>query len=196
MQFTKKQHEIMRFISSFQEENDGISPTLDEIAEHMGVCKITIHEHVGALVRKGALRKEKHFARSIEILAPEFSRRGLPLSGLITAGFPIEAIEQQETFDPASIIPPRVESYVLRVKGNSMINESIRDGDYVIVEKCSTAQNGQTVVAVTGDNEATLKKFYKEENRVRLQPANDEMEPIYVDNCEIRGVVRGVVRRY
>lgn len=195
MQFTKKQHEILTFISNYQREHS-ISPTLEEIAEHMGVSKITIHEHIAALVKKGAIKKEKHFARSLEILAPEFREKGLPLAGVITAGMPIEAIEQREVFDPGEIVPPNCECYVLRVKGDSMIDEGIRDGDLVLVEKQPTAYNGQTVVAIIGDNEATLKKFYREQGRIRLQPANENMEPFIVDNCEIRGVVRGVIRKY
>ena len=197
MQLTKKQLEIMKYISSYQENHEGLSPTLDEIASEMGVCKITIFEHVEALAKKGALKKTKHFARSLEITAPEFmTRRGLPLLGRIAAGKPIEAIETPEQFELNSIVPPGADCYVLRVAGNSMIHDGIRDGDFVLVEKTADAHNGQTVVAIIGDGEATLKRFYREEGRIRLQPANDEMQPIYVDDCEIRGIVRGIVRRY
>lgn len=196
MQLTKKQLEIMKFIVSYQQEHEGLSPTLDEIAAEMGVCKITIFEHVEALAKKGALKKVKHFARSLEIIAPEFIKKGLPLLGRIAAGKPIEAVETPEQFELDSLVPPGADCYVLKVAGNSMINDGIRDGDFVLVEKAADAYNGQTVVAITGDGEATLKKIYREEGRIRLQPANDEMQPIYMDDCEIRGIVRGVVRRY
>ncbi|MBI4576105.1 MAG: transcriptional repressor LexA [Planctomycetes bacterium] len=123
-------------------------------------------------------------------------RLALQVLGRIAAGTAIEAIEDPESFALEDLVPPDARCYVLRVQGDSMIDEGIRDGDYVIVERRPTARNGETVVAVIGDNEATLKKFYREGDRVRLQPANDRLTPIYVQEVEIRGVVVGVVRKY
>ena len=116
--------------------------------------------------------------------------------GRIAAGAPIEAIEDVEELDLADVVRRDRASYALRVRGDSMIDEGIRDGDYVLVENRNWASNGETVVAIVSENEATLKTYYKEAGRIRLQPANETMAPIYVDRCEIRGVVVGVLRRY
>ncbi|MHC4662541.1 MAG: transcriptional repressor LexA [Planctomycetota bacterium] len=195
MRFTKKQLSILQFIRDYQVEHN-VSPTLDEIAAQFGVSKITIHEHIEALCRKGALRKEKHLARSIEILAPEFRDDTMPLMGRIAAGVPIEAVETPEQISINDLIPTGEGLYILEAVGDSMIEDGIQSGDYVVVEKRSTARNGDTVVAILEDNEATLKRFYRDGDRIRLQPANKDYDPILVDSCEIRGVVRGVLRKY
>ena len=206
MNLTPKQLAILEFILDYREQR-GLAPTLEEIARQFGVSKITVYEHVAQLANKGAIAKQKYQSRSLGVnpqLAAEIrSRREtnkrrfvLPLLGRIAAGRPIEAVEVPEEIDIGDMVHCNRAAYVLRVKGESMIDEGIRDGDYVIVEKRDTAANGETVVAVLDDNEATLKKFYREGKRIRLQPANPALAPIIVDRCEIRGVVVGVLRKY
>jgi repressor LexA len=197
MHYTKRQMEILRFVLSYQKEH-GISPLLEEIATHFGVSTVTIFEHLVALEKKGAIVRKKHAARSIEIIDPSLSTGAynLPLLGVIAAGSPIEAIESAETFNLTDMVPLDGRHYVLRVRGNSMVDEGINDGDYVIVREAKMAHNGQTVVAIIDGDEATLKKFYHEGNRIRLEPANEALEPIVVQDCEIRGVVVGVFRKY
>ncbi len=208
MNLTPKQLEIVQFIVDYRERK-GLAPTLEEIASELGVSKITVYEHVTQLAKKGAIAKEKYRSRSLvvnealenEIRARRAARSGerpyvLPLLGQIAAGQPIEAVEDPEEIDLSDMVRKDRASYVLKVKGNSMIDEGIRSGDYVIVEGRNWASNGEMVVAVLPNNEATLKRFYKEGDRIRLQPANPDMEPIYVDQCQIRGVVVGVLRKY
>jgi len=187
----------------------GYSPTMQELADELGVSKVTVFEHVEALVKKGALRRQANKARSLEVrpnfeLPDEQGGTHLPLVGSIAAGLPIEAVEDRQYVDLGELFTRRRkvgtgETFVLRVRGESMIDEHIRDGDYVIVQKQSTARNGQTVVALLDNGEATLKKFYKEKGRIRLQPANPDFEPIIVDSADqidIQGVVIGVLRTY
>jgi len=187
----------------------GYSPTMQELADELGVSKVTVFEHVEALIKKGALRREANKARSLEVrpnfeLPDEQAGTRLPLVGSIAAGLPIEAVEDRQYVDLADLFTTRRkvgtgETFVLRVRGESMIDEQIRDGDYVIVQKQSTASNGQTVVALLDNGEATLKKFYREKGRIRLQPANSQFEPIIVDSADqinIQGVVIGVLRTY
>lgn len=199
MYFTEKQLLIITFIKDFI-ENKGVSPTLEEIAQHFKVSKITIYEHIAALEKKGALRKSKNRARSIELISSEereaISRFKVPVLGKIAAGKPIEAVQEAEEFDIASLFPDNKECYLLRVTGDSMIEDQIRDGDLVLVEKRSVPVNGEIVVAIINDNEATLKRFFKENNHIRLQPANAKMKPIITDKAKIRGVVIGVMRKF
>ena len=196
---TPRQLEILRFIRDFR-DHYGYSPTMQEIGDHLHLTKVTVFEHVEALERKGAvLRGAKHKARSLQV-APEFpfpedKPTRLRLAGRIAAGHPIEAIEDTETLDLEEIFDRPADRFVLRVTGESMIDEHIRDGDFVICEKRSVPRNGETVVAVLHDGEATLKKFYKEKRHIRLQPANPDFEPIITDDVDIQGVVIGVVRR-
>lgn len=199
MRLTPKQLRIVEFIRQYDAEY-GLAPTLEEIAAEMGVSKVTIYEHLTALEKKGALKRSYHKARSVE-LAPELARHPddeavLPLAGSIAAGRPIEAVETPDTLDISSMFRLKDGPYVLRVRGSSMIDDGLRDGDYVIVERRTTARNGETVVAVLPDGEATLKRFYHEGDHVRLQPANETMEPIIVKDVEIQGVVIGVLRKY
>lgn len=196
---TPRQLEILQFIRDYRRSH-GYSPTMQEIGDHLSLTKVTVFEHVVALEKKGALtRGAKHRARSLQV-CPEFEsadhqRCRIPLVGKIAAGMPIEAIENREELDLEDLFRTSGETFVLRVTGDSMIDEQIRDGDYVICERRSTPRNGETVVALLRDDEATLKKFYKEGNRIRLQPANPNFKPIYVDDVTIQGVVIGVVRR-
>jgi repressor LexA len=188
----------MRYLADYIKAK-GMAPTLGEVGGHFGVSKVTIFEHLVQMEKKGLIKRVPSKSRGIAILDPDFVSRTaarIPLVGRIAAGAPIEAVEQTELVDLQDIVKPDKDYYLLRVKGNSMKNDLIADGDYVIVEKRSTARNGEIVVAITGDNEATLKRFYKEGKRFRLQPANETMAPIYADNVEIRGVVAGIVRKY
>jgi len=197
MNLTRRQHDIVVFIRDYVAEND-YAPTMQEIADHLGVSRPTVFEHIEALEARGALRRRPTLSRAIE-LAPELSGRptALPLVGLIAAGSPIEAVEDTEILDLEELFRGRAgETFVLQVRGDSMIDEQIRDGDYVIVEKRSQARNGETVVALLDDGDATLKTFYREKGRIRLQPANEKMKPIYVKNCRIQGIVIGVLRKY
>ncbi len=195
---TPRQLEILRFIRDFR-RTSGYSPTMQEIGDHLNLTKVTVFEHVGALEKKGVLtRGPKHSARSLRISSSfEFTDESptrLPLVGRIAAGLPLEAVEDNESLDLEDLFQRPNDTFVLRVTGESMIEEQIRDGDYVICERRNNPHQGETVVALLSDGEATLKKFYREGKRVRLQPANDEFEPIYADEVDVQGVVIGVVR--
>lgn len=199
MHLTKRQFDVLEFIRQFRARR-GFSPTLEELGQHFGVSKVTIHEHICALERKGAVRRARGEARAVEPAEePAFAAgafRPLPLLGHIAAGQPIEAVEDREMVDLTAMLSSSKDCYVLRVKGDSMIDEQIRDGDFVIVEQRDSAHDGETVVALLDSGEATLKKLYREKGRVRLQPANPNMEPIYVDHVQVQGAVIGVLRKY
>ena len=195
---TKRQRQILDFLQSYTEE-EGMAPTLEEIAANFGVNKVTIFGHIGELERKGVIeRAGKGLSRSLRIVPDEPPRSpvSVEILGNIAAGSPIQAIENPEVLDLADMIPRDRDVYALRVQGESMIEDSIRDGDIVLVERRETARNGETIVAVLEDEEVTLKRFYKEAGRIRLQPANASMGPIYVDDVQVRGVVIGVLRQY
>jgi repressor LexA len=194
---TPKQFQIVRFLQDYWVEHE-YAPTMQEIADHLGVSRPTVFEHIEALEKKKVLARKPTLARSVA-LAPEYSPEAgrLPLVGRIAAGAPIEAIEDTELLDLESLFRGRPgETFALQVRGDSMIDEQIRDGDYVIVQKRQSARDGETVVAILPDGDATLKKFYKEKGRIRLQPANETMQPIYAPNVTIQGVVIGVLRKY
>lgn len=197
---TKRQKEILDFIHEFTGEY-GYAPSYREIGKQFGLnSTATIHQHIQVLKDKGYLESESGAPRTLEVIeaVANFSRAlELPLVGLITAGQPIEAVEQKETFAvPVNLIKDEANTYVLKVKGESMIEEGIFNGDYVIVERNPSPKNGEVVVALLDNSFATLKKFYREQGRIRLQPANKTMEPIYVKDCIIQGVVRAVIRQY
>jgi len=199
MNLTPKQLQIVRFIRDFVAEHE-YAPTMQEIADHLGVSRPTVFEHIEALEARGALTRQRTRSRALQ-LTPEVltQERSLPLLGRIAAGRPIEAVEDPETLDLDALFRGRAgETFVLQVRGRSMIDEQIRDGDYVIVEKRQDARNGETVVALVDDAEATLKKFYRERGRVRLQPANPDMKPLVLPAARVRiqGVVIGVLRKY
>ena len=197
MALTKRQREIYDFIRNFVAVN-GYSPSLEEIGAEFNLSSVaTVHKHVQHLVEKRLLRKAWNRSRSVE--PPSSGLVSLPLLGMVAAGEPIEAIEVAETIDvPRELAPKHAQSYVLRVRGDSMIGEQIRDGDFVVVESRSVARDGETVVALLRGEEATLKKFFRRGRSVRLQPANGGMKPIDVParDVQIRGVVRGLLRRY
>lgn len=199
---TRRQRQILDFLEAYQAEH-GLSPTLEEIAQEFGVNKVTIFGHVAELERKGVIeRAQRGVSRALRVLpepaspAPR-STTSVPISGTIAAGRPIEAVEDDERLDLDEWLPKDREVFALRVRGQSMIDDAIRDGDIVLVERRKEARNGETVVAILEGEEATLKRYYREDGRVRLQPANASMAPIYVQGAlDIRGVVIGVVRRF
>lgn len=195
---TKRQRQILDFLVEYT-RREGVSPTLEEIAQAFGVNKVTVFGHVAELQRKGLIRRPTPRASRGLMLSDSASGSPvprLPILGSIAAGQPIEAIEDPEELDLGELVPAGREVYALRVRGESMIEDSIRDGDIVLVERRTTARNGETVVAVLPDGDATLKRFYRETGRVRLQPANQALSPIYCPDVEIRGVVVGVLRRF
>jgi repressor LexA len=202
MPLTKRQKEILDHIESFIEKN-GYAPSFEEIADAFGYSSLaTVHEHLSNLERKGYIRKAYNESRSIELVAAAAGGNSveLPLLGAVAAGLPIEAIEQHETLAvPSDMVRSGSENFVLRVEGESMIDEQIRDGDYIVVSFQKTASDGQMVVALVGGDSATVKKMYREpDGRIRLQPANPSMKPIVEDarNVRIQGVVVGVIRKY
>lgn len=197
---TKRQKEILDFIQDFTGEH-GYAPSYREIGKNFDLnSSATIHQHIQVLKEKGYLESESGAPRTLEVIeaVANYSRAlELPLVGLITAGQPIEAVEERETFAvPINLIKDEANTYVLKVKGESMIDEGIFSGDYVIVERNPSPKNGDVVVALLDNSFATLKKFFREQGRIRLQPANKTMEPIYVKDCIIQGVVRAVIRQY
>lgn len=200
---TARQLEVLRFYRDYRRRH-GLSPTLEEAAEALRVNRITVHEHLRHLEAKGAIRRVKGRSRAVEIVHdPDAGEHDgaaaatLPLLGRIRAGSPLEAVEDREDVPIDDLIPASRDHYLLEVRGNSMIEDHIADGDLVVVERRSDPRNGDIVVAILPDETATLKRFYRESSgRYRLQPANSEMEPIYVDELEVRGIVRGVVRRF
>jgi repressor LexA len=196
---TRRQRQILDFLRSFVAEH-GYSPSLEEIGARFGLSSVaTVHKHVQHLAEKGYLRKAWNRSRSIEPLEEaDAGAVELPLLGSVAAGAPIEPIELEERIAvPRELVRRRGETFVLRVRGESMIDEQIRDGDLVVVERRSEARNGETVVAVVR-GEATLKKFVRQGARVVLQPANPALRPLEVpaSDVEIRGVVRGLLRSY
>ena len=195
---TRRQRQIVDFLRAYFAEHR-ISPTLEEIAQHFGVNKVTVFGHVSELERKGVLRRAgRGISRSLQLVEPERAPRRdatLPILGRIAAGAPIEALEVPESLDLADLLPAGSDVYALRVQGNSMIEDAIADGDIVLVERRETPEDGETVVAIV-DGAATLKRFYRERDRYRLQPANAAMQPTLVEQVEIRGVVIGIVRRF
>jgi len=200
MALTRRQREIYDFICGFVRER-GYSPSLEEIGANFGLRSVaTVHKHVQHLVEKDLLRKSWNRSRSVEPVAePEAGSLGLPLLGVVAAGAPIEAIEDDESIAvPSEMVRRPGDTFVLRVRGDSMIEDQIRDGDYVVVESRSEARNGETVVALVGGSEATLKRFYRQGSKVRLVPANSSMEPIeaHASDVTVRGVVRGLLRHY
>jgi len=197
---TKRQRQILDFITEFKQKY-GYAPSYREIGEYFNLTSpATIHDHIQNLAKKGLIKISHNEARSIELIEENVNFTEaieLPLVGLITAGEPIEAIENKETFAvPATLTPDPANSYILKVKGESMIEDGILDGDYVIVERNPSPQNGDVVVALLDNAYATLKKFYREAKRIRLQPANSKMKPIYFRDPLIQGVVKGVIRKF
>lgn len=201
MALTRRQRQVLDVIREFIETN-GYSPSLEEIGSELGLSSVaTVHKHVSHLVQKGHVRRAWNQNRSIELVNQASSAGSvqLQLSGRIAAGHPLEAVQTDEVIAvPADMVRDATNSYVLRVQGDSMINEQIRDGDFVVVERRSVAQEGETVVALIEGSDATLKQFFREGPNIRLQPANPRIDPIVVpaDRLRIQGVVVGVIRKY
>jgi repressor LexA len=202
---TRRQREILNFVGTFIREQ-GYSPTLEEIGEGLGLSSLaTIHKHLRNLEGKGMIRRRWNHSRSIQLVDPETAALmdqvvDLPLLGRVAAGQPIEAVlDEQSIAVPQHLLAGAKQTYVLEVQGDSMIEEHIQDGDYVIVESRETAQPGETVVALIEGENVTVKKFYPEDGGVvRLQPANAALAPILVkaEQVRIQGVVIGLMRRY
>lgn len=202
MPLTKRQKEILDFIEGFLEEK-GYSPSFEEIAEAFGYASLaTVHEHLSNLERKGYIRKSYNESRSLELVREEVVGYAvdLPLLGSVAAGLPIEAVQDSERLAvPADMLRRGRENYVLRVQGDSMIEEQIRDGDFIVVAAQPNAEDGEMVVALVGGESVTVKKLYRESGgTIRLQPANEAMEPLLVpaDEVSVQGVVVGVIRKY
>jgi repressor LexA len=202
MNLTPRQLDVIVAIRNYRHLH-GYAPTMQELADQLGTSKVTIFEHIGSLEKKRVIRRDKHKSRSVEIITdeklPDENRATkLPLLGNIAAGSPIEAIENREELDLERLFTSRSGVYVLRVRGDSMIDDHLCDGDYVVIERRQSARNGEQVVALLDSGEATLKRFYREGSRIRLQPANSTMEPRIVDadRCKVQGVVIGVLRSY
>ena len=197
----KRQGQILDFIKQHIQTTGG-APTLRQIAEAIGVSSLaTVHEHLAALEEKGLIKRKQGKTRSIDLTGPvSFQEEGMdvPVLGFIAAGAPIEPYTDPNATMaiPSDFSSKTKRVYVLQVRGESMIEEQIRDGDYVVVEQTDSAHDGEIVVALLDNGMATLKRFFKEATRIRLEPANAKMSPIFVKNVRIQGKVVGLIRRY
>jgi repressor LexA len=200
MAVTRRQKEVLDFLTDFTRRNE-YSPSYEEIARGLGLKSLaTVHKHITNLANKGLLQRSHNRSRSIDVLPPRSRVRNserLPLVGRIAAGLPVEAAETAETISFSDIVGNR-EAFALQVRGDSMRDEHIVDGDYVVVERTSVAREGEIVVALVQGSETTLKRYYIEGSTVRLQPSNSEMDPIFVpiSQVSIQGKVLGLVRKY
>jgi repressor LexA len=200
MALTRRQREVLDVIRSFIETNR-YSPSLEEIGRELGLSSVaTVHKHVSLLVDKGYVKRAWNQNRSIELIEPEtMGTVQLPLTGTIAAGRPLEAAPADEAISvPGDMVRDGSRSYVLRVRGDSMIDEQIRDGDLVVIEERDTPGRGETVVAVIDNREATLKRLYRDGPRIRLEPANPRMKPMLfpAHRVRVQGVAVGVIRKY
>ncbi len=197
MHLTKRQREIYEYLRNHIRSR-GYAPSIAEIGKQFDLSSpATVHKHLSHLEEKGLIRKQQNLSRAIEVIPESGDAMSYPVLGEIAAGKPIEALDQREVVD---LLPDGGDKdvFVLRVKGNSMIEDHIQSGDYVIVERRNVAENGETVVALIDNDRATLKRFYRENGRIRLQPAHPDMKPIYVREGDfaIQGVVISVLRKF
>src|SRR5689334_16935387 len=197
---TKRQREILDYLNDFIQQH-GYAPSLEEIGRRFGLSSLaTVHKHLTNLQDKGFIKRAWNRSRSVEVVPTRAGGRALelPLLGFVAAGSPIEAVVSSETIAVPEDLVGKRDSYVLRVKGDSMIDEQIKDGDFVIVEDRRTADDGEMVIALLAGSDVTLKKLYRANGRIRLQPANPAMQPIMAmpDQVQVQGVVVGVMRRY
>jgi repressor LexA len=197
---TKRQREILDYLNEFIARH-GYAPSLEEIGRRFSLSSLaTVHKHLTNLQEKGVIRRAWNRSRSVELVPTRVGGRAveLPMLGYVAAGAPIEAVAGSESITVPDALVGRKDSYVLRVKGDSMIDEQIRDGDFVIVEDRKQADNGEMVIALVGGTDVTLKTFFQEHGRIRLQPANPAMQPLMLDpdQVQVQGVVVGVMRRY
>ena len=204
---TQRQQDVLSYIGEYVEEK-GFPPAVRDIAKRFNLASAAgVHKHIKALVRKGYLSKEEYISRSLRVIRPKIPAQNtremqfaeLPLVGHVAAGRPIEAVAQGGEYVtvPAALLSRSTGNYVLKVRGDSMIEECIADGDYVIMEPRESAENGEMVVALINGQEATLKRIYREAGRVRLQPSNAAMDPIFISDQDVRvqGIVVGIWRR-
>lgn len=198
----KRQRQIVDYVAQYIQKN-GFSPTLKEIAAALNVSSLaTVHEHLQALQRKNVIKRHEGTVRGIELVDRTFLRVtdsiDLPILGFIAAGSPIEPYSDPDATFKVSpeMVSGKKRSYILQVKGQSMIEDHIDDGDYVVIEETQDVNNGDIVVALLDNGLATLKRFYKEVTRVRLEPANSNMSPIYATNVQIQGRVVGLIRKF
>ena len=195
MHLTKRQREIYEYLRDHIRSR-GYAPSIAEIGKQFDLSSpATVHKHLSHLEEKGLIRKQQNLSRAIEVVPEAGDAASYPILGEIAAGKPLEALDQHEVVD---LLPDTGDVFVLRVKGNSMIEDHIQSGDYVIVERRNVAENGETVVALIDNDRATLKRFYRENGRIRLQPAHPDMKPIYVREGDfaIQGVVISVLRKF
>jgi repressor LexA len=198
MHLTKRQKDIFQFIQDYLRINN-YSPSLEEIGANFGISSMNgVHKHLKTLEERGYIRRISNKARSIQLVSEELDKHTLPLLGYIAAGQPIEAVESPEEVEVPEYLMKRGDHYVLEVEGESMIDHHIQNGDRVVIQKQEHANNGETVVALIDGENATLKQYYREGRRIRLQPANSNMDPIYVEESRLRiqGVLVGLIRKY
>ena len=200
MNLTRRQRQILDYIRDFMRKQ-GYSPSLEEIAGHFGLSSVaTVHKHLKALEERGAIRRGHNRSRSISLVeqAVRAGALSVPLLGRVAAGSPIEAIEDDEELMIPEDMLGRHRTYALQVEGESMIDEGIHHGDYVVIEERRTAENGETVIALLPGGEVTLKRYFREGKVIRLQPANKQLRPLMVPETDLRiqGVVIGVLRKY
>lgn len=197
MGITRKGKDILNFIENYQKKNGGLSPSLEEIKRHFNLRAVsTVFGHIQRLKREGFIEKEWNSKRGIKIKKPERAGK-IPLLGVVSAGLPIEVFEDKEYLEIPDFLKSSEDCFVLKVKGNSMIDEGIQDGDFIILKKKENPENGDLVVALL-DGEAILKKYYREGNRIKFMPANPSYKPIYAkeEDIKIQGVVIGLLRKY
>jgi repressor LexA len=198
---TKRQREILDYLNDFIQQH-GYAPSLEEVGKRFGLSSLaTVHKHLTNLQQKGFIKRTWNRSRSVEVMPSRVVGRSieLPLLGYVAAGVPIEAVPSNETIAVPEDLVGKRDTYVLRVRGDSMIDEQIRDGDFVVVEDRKTADNGEMVIALLRGSDVTLKKFYRDPGgKIRLQPANAAMQPIFADpeHVQVQGVVVGVMRKY
>jgi repressor LexA len=197
---TKRQREILDYLSDFIQQH-GYAPSLEEVGRRFGLSSLaTVHKHLTNLQEKGFIKRAWNRSRSVELVPTRVGGQALelPLLGYVAAGSPIEAVAGTETIAVPEDLVGKRDTYVLQVRGDSMIDEQICDGDFVVIENRKTAVNGETVIALVGGADVTLKKFYRDNGRIRLQPANPAMLPLIVpaEHVQIQGVVVGVMRKY
>jgi repressor LexA len=197
---TKRQREVLNYLNDFIQQQ-GYAPSLEEIGQRFGLSSLaTVHKHLTNLESKGFIRRSWNKSRSVEIIPTKHGAqsRELDLMGYVAAGQPIEAVATLESIAVPEMLVGKNRAYVLRVRGDSMIDEQIRDGDFVIVEDRKTVENGEMVIALLNNAEVTLKMLFREGEGVRLQPANRKMEPLIIKSADLRiqGVVVGIMRRY
>lgn len=196
VKLTERQSQVYRFLKD-KIINRGYGPTVREIGDAFDIRSPNgVMGHLKALERKGLITRQSNISRSIQLCDNSQKPANLPLTGILKAGTPLTPLpEDQSQIDFSSLFDTS-ENFCLKVKGSSMIDAQIQDGDYVVVKRQESCQQGDIVVALVDEHEATLKRFYKEENRVRLEPANSAMDPIYSNNVKVLGVVKGVIRKF